>query len=73
MASSMFASRFREKLTKRELECIQLIMRGRTAKEMADVLGLSPRTVEFYINNIKSKIGCSKKSKIVDYILGLSA
>lgn len=52
-------------LTKRETECLFYLAEGYTAKEMAQVLNLSPRTVEGYIENMKHKIGCLTTSELL--------
>lgn len=52
-------------LSTRELECLFLQIRGKTAKEIADILGLSKRTIEFYIDNMKSKFGCFNKTELI--------
>ena len=44
-------------LSARELECLFCVLRGMTAKRVAEILQLSKRTVEFYISNIKNKFG----------------
>lgn len=51
-------------LSKREKECIALILLGLTSAEIGDYLDLSIRTVEHYIDNIKDKLNCSKKGQI---------
>lgn len=53
------------RLSARELECIFLQIRGKTAKEIAEILGLSKRTIEFYIDNMKSKFGCFNKTELI--------
>ena len=53
------------KLTKRECECVFLLIRGKTAKEIAALLSLSKRTVESYIENIKNKMDCQNKAEIL--------
>jgi len=53
------------KLSNRELECLFLQLRGKTAKQIAIVLGLSKRTVEDYLDNIKSKLGCQNKAEVL--------
>jgi len=53
------------KLTKRECECVFLLIRGKTAKEIASLLSLSKRTVESYIENIKNKMNCQNKVEIL--------
>lgn len=54
-------------ITKREQDCLSLIIKGRTTKEIARYLDISPRTVEYYINSLKNKIGCQYKTEILDW------
>ena len=54
--------------TRREAECMVLLLKGKTINSVADILELSPRTVEYYIKNMKSKIGCRTKFELVDLI-----
>ena len=53
------------KLSNRELESLFLQLRGKTAKQIAIALGLSKRTVEDYLENIKSKLGCQNKAEVL--------
>ena len=53
------------KLSQRELQCIRLLVQGLSAKIIAYELGLSRRTIEFYISNIKDKLGVSRATEIV--------
>jgi DNA-binding CsgD family transcriptional regulator len=57
------------KLSIREIECLYHLVRGKTAKMIAQFLNLSPRTVESYIENIKAKFGCYTKSELLDKAL----
>ncbi|MES2203829.1 MAG: helix-turn-helix transcriptional regulator [Pseudomonadota bacterium] len=59
------------KLTSRETECLFLLIRGKSVKEMAQFLTLSPRTVEVYIENIKLKMEVSSRSQIIDKAIEL--
>lgn len=52
-------------LTAREEECAICIMQGNTLKEVAKTLDLSPRTVEFYLKNIKNKLNCRTKFQMM--------
>ncbi len=52
-------------LSGREMECVQHLMAGKSTKEIAKFLTLSPRTVEFYINNIKRKAQCKKMCQLL--------
>jgi DNA-binding CsgD family transcriptional regulator len=59
---------FSIQFSKREIECIAFIMMGLTIPEMGTHMSLSPRTVEYYINNIKSKLGCFRKAEVLTQI-----
>ena len=52
-------------ISKRESECLFYILRGKTAKEIAKILHLSPRTVEEYTENLKFKFCCQTKTELV--------
>lgn len=52
-------------LSFREKQCLQLFVRGKSAKETAKFLSLSPRTVEFYFENIKNKTCCLNKREVL--------
>jgi DNA-binding CsgD family transcriptional regulator len=54
--------------TKREAECMVLLLRGKTINSVANILKLSPRTVEYYIKNMKSKLGCRTKFELIDLV-----
>lgn len=56
-------------LSKRESECAYYLTRGMTMKLVAKAMGLSPRTVEFYIENMKDKLGCHMKSDLIARLL----
>jgi len=53
-------------LSPREKECLFMTLQSFSAKQIAQALGLSYRTVEHYMENIKSKTGCKYKSEIVE-------
>lgn len=55
--------------SKRENECIYHIIRGKTLKEVAHILGLSKRTVEYYFECIKNKLGVNNKSDAITKLL----
>ncbi len=48
-------------LTRRERECLMWVSLGKTAAETAAILGKSPRTVEFHLNNCIRKLGATNK------------
>jgi LuxR family transcriptional regulator len=51
-------------LSPREKSCLLLLLENKTAKEIASDLLLSFRTVEFYFENIKNKLGCHSKQQL---------
>jgi DNA-binding CsgD family transcriptional regulator len=52
-------------LTQRELDCMLGFLNGETITQVADQLNLSPRTVEFYLNNMKRKLKCRTKAELI--------
>jgi len=44
------------KLTKREIEVLTLVIEGKSSKEVADMLYVSKRTVDFHLANIYEKL-----------------
>lgn len=56
-------------LSRRESDVVHLIVTGKTIKEIAKKLALSPRTVEHYIENIKLKLNVHTKSELIDKII----
>ena len=44
-------------LTPRELEILQLVLKGKTNRAIASEIYVSERTVEFHLDNIYTKIG----------------
>jgi len=61
-------------LSKRETQCLTLILKGKSMREIAGILHISRRTVETYIENIKDKLGCHTKSELISksFELGIS-
>lgn len=53
------------KFTKREMECIALLLSGKTAVEIAKAQHLSPRTIEHRIEALKDKLDCPTKSALI--------
>lgn len=53
-------------LTRREAECIYWSVKGLSAKEVAKLLSISPRTVEKHLANAKEKLSCKKKTALIE-------
>lgn len=64
---SMDASNF-SSLSSQEKACLQWIFRGRSLKETAKKMHLSPRTVEHYLESIKGKLGCLTRTELLDHL-----
>jgi DNA-binding CsgD family transcriptional regulator len=54
------------KLSNREAECLFFILRGKTVKLIARFLGISPRTVEEHVANLKRKFTSQNKHELID-------
>jgi DNA-binding NarL/FixJ family response regulator len=52
-------------LTRRELEVLRLVANGQTDREIAQVLVLSPRTIEMHVANCLGKLGCRSRAHAV--------
>lgn len=55
--------------TTREVEIVQLIKQGKSSKEIATLLFVTPKTVAFHRGNIRKKLGLCKKDNLRTYIL----
>ena len=58
-----------EKLSDREFQVLRLIAVGKTGKEIADELLLSPKTVSTYRCRILEKLDMKSSSELVHYAL----
>jgi DNA-binding NarL/FixJ family response regulator len=56
-------------LTKREVEVLRLIAQGLTDAQVAEKLGISPRTVNFHLTSIYRKIQVSSRSAATRYAI----
>ncbi len=53
-------------LTERECDISFFLVRGKTANEIANILHLSKRTVENYLENIKNKFNVNSRSQLIE-------
>lgn len=53
-------------ISARESDCLKLVLAGKTIKETAKMLTISPRTVEDYLNRLKKKLGLKYKRELFD-------
>jgi DNA-binding CsgD family transcriptional regulator len=54
--------RSRLKLTAREAEVLLWVGRGKTNRDIADILGLSPRTINKHLEQIFAKLGVENRA-----------
>jgi two-component system, NarL family, response regulator NreC len=54
-------------LTLREIEVLQLLVKGYTNRQIAEQLSLSPRTVEGHRANLSGKLGLHSRVELVEY------
>lgn len=52
-------------LSKRQLDCLYYYAKGMTMKQIAEHLSLSSRTVEHYIEAIKTKFNCTTRVELI--------
>ncbi len=58
-------------LTAREKEVFELLVLGKTTKEIAEVLKISEKTVRNHISNVMQKLGVKGRSSAVVELLKL--
>ena len=58
-----------EVLTNKQLNCITYLIEGKTAKEIAKVIGISYRTVEGHIIKLKTRFNCQTKTELITKLL----
>jgi len=56
-------------LTAREVEILRLVAQGLTDAQVAEQLVISPRTVNFHLTSIYSKLGVSSRSAATHYVI----
>ncbi|MEE9451230.1 MAG: helix-turn-helix transcriptional regulator [Gammaproteobacteria bacterium] len=57
------------KLSPREIEVGYLVVEGNSAREIAEMLYITPKTVEQHIYHMKKKLGCGKKFALIKCLL----
>ena len=61
----LVASRVIEKLTPREREIFQLLAEGKSRREMAQMLSISPKTIDRHRENLKRKLNIQKEEEFL--------
>jgi len=58
------------RLTKREIDVLDLVARGMTNATMASMLGISEATIEFHLSRLFDKAGAETRSALLSRLLG---
>lgn len=58
-------------ITERERACLNLAAQGLRDGEIADMLGISPRTVLFHLGNVKRKLEADNRSQMIARAMAL--
>jgi DNA-binding CsgD family transcriptional regulator len=57
------------KLSHREISCIKYLLQNKTAAETAELMNVSRRTIESYLDNIKVKLNCHSKVDLIQKVV----
>lgn len=68
-SAAYVAERDPDQLTPRELEVLQLIVNGKTNREIADTLIISEKTVKNHVTNILKKLDLSDRTQAAVYAI----
>lgn len=60
----IFCQNDQAKFTRREIDVLKYYLKGNSAKEIASLIFISAKAVEFHLANIKEKLNCSRRSEI---------
>ena len=58
-----------EQLTDREREVLKLVVEGHTAREIADMLVVSPKTVEWYKTSLMNKLNIHNRTDLIKFAI----
>jgi len=58
-----------QQLTDREREVLKLVAEGHTAREIADMLVVSPKTVEWYKTSLMNKLNIHSKTDLIKFAI----
>ncbi len=58
-----------QQLTDREREVLKLVVEGHTAREIAEIMVISPKTVEWYKTSLMNKLNIHNKADLIRYAI----
>ncbi len=66
---SSTSKRYAGNLSRRQVEVLQLVAEGHTNKEIAEILGIAAKTVEFHKAGLMKKLGLHSTAELTRYAL----
>ena len=60
-----------KRITRRQMQCLNLVRQGKSSKEIARILGLSPSTVDNHLQAVLSKIGSQNRMEAAKMFFSL--
>ena len=58
-------------LTDQQLECLFYLVKGKTIRKIGETMKLSHRTVEHYLEAVKSKLDCKTREELIEKAFAL--
>lgn len=58
-----------EQLTEREKEVLRLLAEGHTARKVAEILVISPKTVDSHRSRLMNKLALANRAELIKYAL----
>lgn len=58
------------RLTRRQRDVVELVVAGATNRSIAEILGISERTVEVHLTSIYERAGVENRASLVAQVLG---
>jgi len=65
LSSNIYSNNIKEKLTKRELECLNWAVAGKASHEIAKILSISSPTVVFHLKNVIRKLNVKNRNQAI--------
>jgi RNA polymerase sigma factor (sigma-70 family) len=69
MKSNTIERKLLEALSSREHEVLRLVAEGKTSREIADRLSISPKTVDTYRSRLMRKLGVENLAALVKFAI----
>ena len=71
LGGSTDATSSKRPMTPREVECLRWVLKGKSDSDIGAILGISPSTVHFHIERVKTKLGVKTRTQAAATVVGL--